>query len=147
MPRRTLIDRARRPWKLVCVHINACRAEMRRKKRQRSGSHCIRLWESENGLCNLVPQGQPLISKFTTSSQLECPGLGKMRKGGGIGTSISMIKAPRASVLYKKELLLVWVVVFVCPCKDQKLPSQARHIHPPRESLPYVTCHGVWSLS
>lgn len=71
----------------------------------------MRLWESENGLCNLVPQYQPLISKYTAFSQLGCPGWGKMRESGGIGAS--MIKALRPSVLYKKKVLLLWVVFVV----------------------------------
>lgn len=140
-----LIDRARQPRKLVCVHINTCRAEMRRKRRWRCGSHHVRLWESENVLCNLVSQDQPLTSKYTTFSQLDFPGWGKMREGGGIGTSISMIKALRTSVLYKKGYYFYgWWLLFG---HGKGRNCLARPGTSPKGEFPHVLCHGVWSHS
>lgn len=126
MPCRTIIDGAHRPWELVCAHINTSRIEMRRKERWGVESHCVGLWDSDNGLCNLVAPDQPFTIKITTFLQPDCPGCGgqgKVRESGNIGTSICTMRAHRA----KRAITIIGCCCF--PWEGQALPSQARHIH------------------
>lgn len=76
MPCRTIIDGAHRPWELVCAHINTSRIEMRRKERWGVESHCVGLWDSDNGLCNLVPPISHSLSKSLLSSNQTALGVG-----------------------------------------------------------------------